>query len=180
MSPFDVVKNVEDAYGKVEESVVEVEVKTGAMCVPYVVRMPLMVAAPWTARSVPGVLVPIPTLPWFVTVKKLEVAKALVVEPMVNRFKAFEVEAAKMETREAGVVVPMPRKPVLESKVKPATPALPKRMVEEACRPAVRRRVVEVELTAVAQLVLGVNGKIAESEDEETLLLKSDQSVELR
>ena len=114
------------------------------------------------------------------TVKKEEVAKLLVVEPMVKRLRAFDVEAAKMETSEAGVFVPMPRKPVLESKVKPATLVLPNRTVLEAWSPAVSKSVVDVELTAAFQLVVGVNGKIAVSDDEETLLLKRVQSVEER
>jgi hypothetical protein len=46
-----------------------------------------------------------------VTVKKVEVAKLLVVEPMVKRLRATEVEAAKREKRDAGVVVPMPTLP---------------------------------------------------------------------
>ena len=50
----------------------------------------------------------------------------------------------------------------------------------DAWSPAVRRRAVEVEFAAAPQLVVGVNGKIAESEEEETLLLKSVQSVEER
>ncbi len=57
------MKNVLDAYGKLLESVVEVAVKIGAMWEPYVVKMPLMVAAPCTARVVPGVVVPMPMLP---------------------------------------------------------------------------------------------------------------------
>ena len=75
MNPFEVVKKVEDAYGKTLASEVEVAVKYGAMCWPYEVTMPLMVAVPATARRVPGEEVaPIPTLPWLVTVKKVEVA----------------------------------------------------------------------------------------------------------
>jgi hypothetical protein len=74
MSPFDDVKKVVEAYGKVEASVVEVAVKIGAKWIPYVVRLPLMVAAPATERSVPGVVVPMPTRPWFVMTKKVEVA----------------------------------------------------------------------------------------------------------
>lgn len=41
------------------------------------------------------------------------------------------------------------------------TPAFPKRTVEEAERPLVRRRRVEVELAAVPKEVVGVNGKPA-------------------
>jgi hypothetical protein len=43
--------------------------------------------------------------------------------------------------------------------VKVETPALPKRIVEEAERPFVRRRVVEVELATPPNEVVGVNGK---------------------
>ena len=59
-----------------------------------------------------------------------------------------------------GEDVPSPRLPVVESKRNwLATPTPPKRMVEEAWRPLVRRRVVEVELTAAFQLVVGVKGQ---------------------
>jgi hypothetical protein len=68
MRPFDVVKKVEDAYGSVEERVVLVAVKFGAVTVP--VKTP----APVTARGVPGDVVLIPTLPPLVTVKKVLVA----------------------------------------------------------------------------------------------------------
>ncbi len=46
--------------------------------------------------------------------------------------------------------------------------------------PTVKPMRVEVELAAVAPKVVGVKGKIAESDELETLLLKSDQSVEER
>jgi hypothetical protein len=39
--------------------------------------------------------------------------------------------------------------------------ALPKRTVELACRPAVRRSAVEVDCAAAPKLVVGVNGKAA-------------------
>jgi len=103
IKPFDVVKKVVDAYGSVLERVVEVAVKLGAVTVP--VKTP----APETERSVPGLVVPMPTFPWLVTVKKVLVPKLLVVEPIVKRFKATEVEAAKTERRAEGVVVPKPR-----------------------------------------------------------------------
>jgi len=88
---------------KVEVAVVEVALYAGAVTVP--VNTP----APVTASGVPGEVVPTPTFPWLVTVKKVEVAKLLVVEAMTKRFKAAEVEAAKTERRAEGVVVPNPK-----------------------------------------------------------------------
>jgi hypothetical protein len=80
-----------------------------------------------------------------------------------------------------GEVVPMPRKPVGESKRNcEDTPALPKRMVEEAKSPPWSWRAVDVALTAVAPKVVGVKGKIAVREEDETLLLKVVQSAEAR
>ena len=56
--------------------------------------------------------------------------------------------------------MPSPRLPVEESKRNwLTTPTPPKRMVEDACKPLVKRRVVEVELTAAFQLVVGVKGQ---------------------
>jgi hypothetical protein len=103
-----------------------------------------------------------------------------VVEPMVKRLRACELEAAKMETKEAGVVVPIPKYPVDELKVKPGKPAFPNWIVEEAKRPPWSWRAVVVALTGVAVKVPGVNGKIAVSDELDTLLLKRVQSDEER
>ena len=90
------------------------------------------------------------------------------------------VDVARMASCAYGVDVPRPKLPVEESKEKMEPFGLPKRMVEEAERPPARRRSVEVEFAFVPKDVVGVNGKIEESEELEILLLKSDQSVEER
>jgi hypothetical protein len=58
-----------------------------------------------------------------------------------------------------GEDVPTPSLPSELSKMKPGRPALPKRMVEEACRPPVRSRAVEVLLAWTPKEVVGSNGK---------------------
>lgn len=83
----------------------------------------------------------------------------LVVEPMVKRLRATEVEAAKSEKREAGVEVPMPIEPAKYAfPVVVAPPAIvrpppwePPPMVEEAraYMPLVKPMRVEVELAGV-------------------------------
>jgi hypothetical protein len=84
----------------------------------------------------------------------------LVVEEMAKRTRFGEVDAAKIEKVAYGDEVPRPRFPVCESKVKVEVPAFPKRTVEEAERPFVRRRSVEVEFAGVPKEVVGVNGKL--------------------
>ena len=59
--------------------------------------------------------------------------------------------------------MPRPRRPVAESKVNWVPFAFPKRMVEEAERPLVSKRRVEVELAAVPKEVVGVQGKAVET-----------------
>ena len=58
-----------------------------------------------------------------------------------------------------GVEVPRPKFPVELFQVKSDFPASPKRTVEDAERPWVRRRSVVVELAAVPKLVVGVQAK---------------------
>src|SRR5439155_389224 len=60
----------------------------------------------------------------------------------------------------AGVVVPRPRLPVVESKRNcPTTPAFPKRTVDDAVRPPLNAISVEVEFAAEPKCVgTGVNG----------------------
>ena len=58
---------------KEEEAVVEVAMKLGAQVVP------VKTAEPVTDKGVPGVEVPIPTLPTLETTKKVEVAPMLVI-----------------------------------------------------------------------------------------------------
>ena len=60
----------------------------------------------------PGVEVPMPTRPVLVIVKRVEVAKALVVEEMVKRFKFAVLLAAKSERSPYGDEVPMPTLPL--------------------------------------------------------------------
>ena len=91
MRPLDVVKKVEDAYGKVEERVVEVAVKSGAVTVP--VKTP----APVTESGVPGVEVPMPTVPFALTMKSVEVPYTplvLVEEAIVKRTRLVDEASA--------------------------------------------------------------------------------------
>ena len=113
-------------------------------------------------------------------VKKVEVAKLLVVDPTVKRLSACEVEAAKTDKRDAGVEVPMPRNPVAPLKTSGATPEFPKVTVDDAYSPPCSWSAVEVALTAVAPKVPGVNGKMEVKDEEDTLLLNSCQSEEER
>ena len=70
-----------------------------------------------------------------------------------------------MLSEKRGVLVPSPKFPATESKRNwPDAAALPKRTVEEAERPFVRRRSVEVEFAVVPKLVVGVQGN-AKTED---------------
>ena len=60
----------------------------------------------------PGVEVPMPTRPVLVMVKRVDVAKALVVEEMVKRFRFAVLLAAKSERSPYGDEVPMPTLPL--------------------------------------------------------------------
>ena len=92
---------------------------------------------------------------------------------MERRVQAFEVrvpsESASCGPVEeailswkAGVVVPRPKLPVVPTKVNWfGTPALPKRMVEDAERPLVRSKSEEVEFALVPNDVVGVQANAA-------------------
>src|SRR3989344_6776726 len=64
------------------------------------------------------------------------------------------------ERRAPGVVVPMPSIPVALSKIKPPTPAFPKRTVVDAMSPLERKSVDEVAEVSVPYVVVGVKGYV--------------------
>jgi hypothetical protein len=81
------------------------------------------------------------------------------------------VEAAKTVRSADGEEEPIPTYPLLAKVVVPMTE------VEEAKRPPWNQIGVEVAFAAAPKFVVAVNGKIAVKLDDETLLLKSVQSV---
>src|SRR3989344_331054 len=87
-----------------------------------------------------------------------------------RNFVAFEVEAtsnsgfvcvvvACTAKVAKGVEVPSPKFPFEESKRNCVPPAFPNRIVEEACRPLVRRSVEDVAEVRRPKLLVGVKGK---------------------
>ena len=75
---------------KVEVALVEVAIKMGAVTVP--VKTP----APFTPKRVPGVVVPMPTLPFPKTEKRLLVELAVVTVKMLVAVPAVELAAVKV------------------------------------------------------------------------------------
>jgi len=113
-----------------------------------------------------GEEVPMPTYPVFIILNNEVVARPAEEDEMLKRTVGSAtplVVVARIENCANGVEVPRPKRPVAESKVKIEPPGLPNLIVEEAERPLVKRRSVEVEFAAVPKLVVGVNGNAAAS-----------------
>ena len=102
---------------------------------------PLIVSAVVDAVCETEILVVVPLVrenllpvmrPVLSMVKRVEVTPAAVVEPIAKRYGLLIVLEAWIESCAKGVVEASPRLPTVESKKRPASPALPKRIVEDA------------------------------------------------
>src|SRR3989344_6639117 len=104
-------------------------------------------------NKLPGVVVPIPTFPPFVTMKFVAVE-----EPMTN--DGPEMPFGFTESSAHGEVVPNPRFPTAPSKRKPETPAFPNRTVEDALSPLKSESAVEVALVFTPKFTVGVHENV--------------------
>ena len=76
---------------------------------PETVRLPEIKPLPWTAKSLPGVVVPIPTLPFASMMNAVVVAEAVEVEIVKSgRLESVAVDVPTTERIAHGVVVPIP------------------------------------------------------------------------
>ena len=107
----------------VEVAVVEVALKLGMVRWEKRVEVPAVkLAAPCTERILPGLVVPMPTFPFCITLKRLPCAPTNRVEVATSAcavvVPVIWALPACTERREPGVVVPRPSLPVVDAMVR--------------------------------------------------------------